>query len=265
MTTRWRTAVIAGIAAATATVAASAWAASRGDEPASAQDTTVPDTTAPDGSGTDEGDDDRRTIAVSGHGSVDVTPDIAHLEMGAQATAPTSQEALDQVGTKSRALVDSLKALGIAARDIQTSGLNLWPQYDNNGQQITGYQGSVSVSVTARDLDSLGTVIDGVSALVGDNLTLGGIWFDYDDPEAVMAEARTAAIANARERAAQYAAAAEAEVGDILRIDETVSGGPVPFEEFGRFAADEAAAAEVAIEPGRQELSVDVSVVFEMA
>jgi uncharacterized protein YggE len=263
MTTRWKTAVIAGIAAATATVAASAWATSRGDEPASAQDTTVPDTSAPAGTGTD--DEGRRTITVSGHGSVDVTPDIAHLEMGVQATAPASQEALDQVAAKSETLVESLKALGIAARDIQTSGLNLWPQYDNDGQQITGYQGSVSVSITARDIDELGTVIDGVSALVGDNLTLGGIWFDYDDPESVLADARTAAIANARERAAQYAAAAGADVGEIVRISETVAGGPVPLEaEFSRASAGDVAA-DVAIEPGRQELSVDVSVVFEMS
>jgi uncharacterized protein YggE len=261
MTTNWKTVVIAGVAAATATVAMSTWAG-RDDAPAAAQDSSVPSTT-PGGSG-DEGDEPRRTISVNGNGTVDVTPDIAHLDMGVRAVADKSQDALDQVGTKSKALVDSLKGLGIAEEDIQTSGISLWPQYGETGEQITGYEASVSVSVTARDIDRLGEVIDGVSTFVGDDLTLGGIWFDYDDPEAVLEQARADAIANARERAAQYAEAAGAEVGEITHISETVTGGEVfPLSDM-RVAAAEGAA-DMAIEAGTQELSVDVAVVFEMS
>ena len=78
----------------------------------------------------------------------------------------------------------------------------------------------------------------------------------------MLGEARTAAIENARVRAEQYAAAAGTEVGEILRIIETSAQVPIPFD--GEFAADEAARASVAIEPGTQDLAADVTVVFAM-
>ena len=134
--------------------------------------------------------------------------------------------------------------------------------FGSNGQEITGYQASTSVNVTVRDVEAVGPVVDGLKAFVGEELTLGGISFSYDDPEAVLAEARTAAIENARVRAEQYAAAAGTEVGEILRIIEgSAPQTPVRSTEF---AADEAARAQVAIEPGTQDLAADVTVVFAM-
>ena len=82
-----------------------------------------------------------------------VVPDTADLMAGVQAQAATATEALDTVGTKSQALIDTLKDAGIAAEDIQTSGLNLYPTYGNDGQQITGYQASTSVTATIGDVE----------------------------------------------------------------------------------------------------------------
>ena len=70
------------------------------------------------------------------------------------------------------------------------------------------------------------------------------------------------AIANARVRAEQYAEAAGAEVGDILRIVEGSVSDPVVFREAAPMAAD---ASGVAIAPGSQDLSADVTVVFAMS
>ena len=78
----------------------------------------------------------------------------------------------------------------------------------------------------------------------------------------MLGDARTAAIENARTRAEQYAEAAGTEVGEIVRIVE--GSPPQVFPVDAGFAADEAARASVAIEPGTQDLAADVTVVFAM-
>lgn len=259
MTTRWKTAVAAAGGAAVAAVAVIGLSGRAGDD---AGAVVPPDTTTAPPLSTGDDDTSRRTITVNGHGTVSVVPDTADLSTGVQAQAATATEALDTVGTSSQALIDTLRAVGVAEDDIQTSGLNLWPTFGNDGQRITGYQASTSVTATVRDVTKVGEVVDALKGLVGEQLTLSGITFSYDDPEAVLAEARAAAIANAKVRAEQYAAAAGADVGDIVRIVEGNVSDPIV---FARSAAPEMAAdSSMAVAPGSQDLAADVTVVFAM-
>jgi uncharacterized protein len=257
MNTSLKIAMVSAVSACVAAVAAITLAGG-GTETATA--TVPPDTTEPTETATE--DPMERSITVTGHGTVKVTPDVADLWLGVQTTADTGDAAMSTIETKSQELVNTLKELGIAAADIQTSNLSLYPNYGQNGRTINGYSASVDVSVRARQIDRIGELLDSVQGLVGDELTIGGISFTYENPEAVMEQARVAALENARARAGQYAAAAGAEVGEIVKIVETPSGGPIPYMMEAR--AEAAADSGVAIEPGSQELAVDVSVVFEM-
>jgi uncharacterized protein len=259
MSNRWKLAIVGAVSAVVAVMALSTWAS----EPADATPdttTTVPAPAPEEGGAAATGE---RTITVSGHGTVSVVPDTADLMAGVQAQAATATEALDTVGTKSQALIDTLKGSGIAAEDIQTAGLSLFPTYGNDGQNITGYQASTSVTATIDDVAKVGDVVDALKGLVGDQLTLQGVSFSYQDPEAVMADARTAALANAKVRAEQYAAAAGVELGGVLRIVETSVASPVMYRELAA-PAPAADASKVAVEPGSQDLAADISVVYEM-
>jgi uncharacterized protein YggE len=259
MSNRWKLAIAGAVSAAVAAVAVialSAWAS----EPAAATPDTTTTVPAPGGDGATTGE---RTITVSGHGTVSVVPDTADLMAGVQAQAATATEALDTVASKSQALIDTLKGTGIAAEDIQTAGLSLYPTYGNDGQNISGYQASTNVTATIDDVTTVGDVVDALKSLVGDQLTLQGVSFSYKDPEAVMADARTAALANAKVRAEQYAAAAGVELGGVLRIVETSVASPVMYRELAA-AAPAADSAKVAVEPGSQDLAADISVVYEM-
>jgi uncharacterized protein YggE len=257
MTSRWKIALASAAGAAVAAVAVIALSDRAFDDAGA-----VPDDSVPSASET-TGEAGERSITVSGHGTVQVIPDVANISAGVQANADSAVEAMDTMGTQSQALVDTLKGLGIAEEDIQTSGLSLWPTFGNDGQSVTGYQASTNVNVTIRDVDSVGEVVDALKGFVGEQLTLGGISFSYDDPEAVLGEARVAAIENARTRAEQFAEAAGTEVGEILRIVESTVPTPIFAREV---AADMAQAApSVAIEPGSQDLAVDVTVVFAMS
>jgi uncharacterized protein YggE len=258
MSTRWKTALAAAGGAAVAAVAVIALSG-RASEDAGA--TVPPDptpSTTPVEATTGDG-----TITVNGHGTVTVVPDTADLSAGVQAQADTATAALDTVATGSQELVATLEDAGIAAEDVQTSGLSLWPTYGDDGQRITGYQASTSVTATIRDIDQVGAVVDALKGSVGEELTLNGITFSYDDPEAVLQEARAGAIANATVRAEQYAAAAGVEVGDIVRIIEGSVSDPVVFREMaaGAPAADQS----MAVAPGTQDLAADVTVTFAMS
>jgi uncharacterized protein len=206
-----------------------------------------------------------RTITVSGQGSVTVKPDTANLSVGVQATADTATAALDQANRSGAALIAALKDAGVRADDISTGSVSLYPQYTTNNK-ISGYQASNSVNVKVRDIDRAGPVIDAAAKAAGDNVTIGGIWFSVDDPEAVMSAARADAISNAEKRAGEFASAAGATVGPVVQISEVGVQSPQPM--YYQYAADMAGATSEAaptpIEAGSQDLTVTVTVVYEL-
>jgi len=156
----------------------------------------------------------------------------------------------------------ALRRAGIAERDIQTSSLSVWPEYGGEGEEITGYQASNTVTVRTTDLEGLGGLIDQVSNEAGDQFRLDGVAFSVDDPDAALADVRADAIANAKTKAGQFVTGEDVEVGEIRTIIESGSEMPIVFDEM-RAAAD-ASGESVPIEPGSQELVVNVTVVFEL-
>ena len=209
---------------------------------------------------------DERTITVSGHGTVSVVPDIADLMAGVQAQAATATEALDTVGTKSQALIDTLKGVGHRRRGHPDVRPQPVPDVRQRRPTITGYQASTSVTATiARRADRSATVVDALKALVGEELTLQGVSFSYDDPEAVMADARAAAIANAKVRAEQYADGRRrrGRRGAADRRGERGAAGDVPGAGRRR-APPRPTRPRSPSSPGSQDLAADVSVVYAM-
>jgi uncharacterized protein YggE len=88
-----------------------------------------------------------------------------------------------------------------------------------------------------------------------------GISFSVENPEALLDQARKAAMENARTRATQLAEASGAAVGDVLVISENIAAQPIPMPIMAR-AEDVAMAQAAPVQPGEQTLSVDVQVTF---
>jgi uncharacterized protein YggE len=230
--------------------------------PTSGSGAATPDTQSDDDQpvGDDQAVGDGRTITVTGQGRTTVKPDIAHVNMGVRVTGESAQAVLAETNEKATALIAALKALGVADDDIRTSGISIHQQYGPNGP-TAGYEAMNMVDLTIRDLSRAGEIIDGGAAFAGDAITLGGIWFSVADPEAVMADARADAIANARKRSAEYADAAGLTVGDIVSISE--SGPAFPGGPTAAMTAD--TAASVPLQAGTTDLTATVTVVFRMS
>jgi uncharacterized protein YggE len=204
------------------------------------------------------------SITVNGEGKINVKPDTASVNLGVQAIAPTATEALSQANSSATALIAALKAAGISDNDIATSGLSIYPQYGSSGNVITGYQASNGVTVTVRDITQTGPVIDAAAAAAGDHITIGGVSFFVDDTEALIGAARADAINNAKKRAGEYAAAAGVSVGGVMQISEVAINNPVPQFYASAASADVGAGASTPIQTGTQDLTVSVTVVYQL-
>ncbi|MFV9505598.1 MAG: SIMPL domain-containing protein [Oscillochloridaceae bacterium umkhey_bin13] len=203
-----------------------------------------------------------RQVTVFGRGEVRVAPDMATVQIGVETSAPTTQEALAQNSAQAQAIIERVRQLGIAERDVQTSGFNIYPTYDEQGRSVTGYTVSNMVLVTIRDLDQAGALLDQV-VQAGANRVYG-VSFGISDPAEAEAQARAAAMQNARERAEQLAQGGNASLGAVLVISEAIGSGPVvPFPVVMADKAMEGGMA-VPMQAGEQVVSLQIQVTYEL-
>lgn len=202
-------------------------------------------------------------LSVSAQAEARRVPDIARVSTGVVTQAADANAAMRANAEQMAAVVAAIKRAGIAERDIQTSGVNLNPQYryaENQPPTITGYQASNTVDITVRDLARLGPILDALVA-VGAN-QINGPTFDVDDKESAYDEARRSAIELAQKRARMYADALGMRVRRIVSISEGGGmGPPMPMMAMARM---EKSAADTSISPGENVLSVNLDVVFEL-
>ena len=198
-------------------------------------------------------------------GEVSRVPDLALINAGVVTRAATASQAIAQNAQQMSRVVAALKRAGVAERDIQTSSINLNPEYryaENQPPVLTGYQASNQVTVRFRDIEESGEILD---ALVAEGANqINGPTLTIDKPEAALDEARAAALKTAQTRAETYARALGKRVVRILSISE--GGGMVPpMPVYATMRGFDAAQAQsTKIVPGEQTLSVSLSVTFEL-
>jgi hypothetical protein len=184
------------------------------------------------------------------------------VTMGVQTIDPSAQAALQRNNERAAALIAALKAQGVQAKDIQTVDLNVSPNFDKNSH-VTGYSASNTVTAKLRDLSKAGKVIDAAALTAGEDVRLQGVSFSIENTSALVAKARADAIKDALAQGKQLATAAKVTLGPIRTIDDTGTLLPQP-QMFSGATATRQAADSIAVEPGSQQLSVDVTVVFDI-
>lgn len=203
------------------------------------------------------------TLTLSATSEVQAAPDIAVIGAGVVTQAAEAQAALSANSEKMVRVVAALRKAGIAERDIQTSGLNVQPQFrfeQNQPPILTGFQASNRVQVTLRDVKNTGRVID---ALVKEGANqIDGPDFRVANPEPLLDRARSEAVKRARTRADLYADAAGLSVKRISAISEGFEQRqPMPKV---RMMAMEASADAAPVAPGEVSLSATVTMEFEL-
>jgi uncharacterized protein len=204
-----------------------------------------------------------RLLTVTGEGEVKAKPDQASLSAGVVTEGKTAAAALAANSRAMNAVFDTLKRLGIPERSIQTSEISVQPQYPNDSRvprRITGYQASNTVSVTVDDLDKLGPALDALASS-GAN-SLGDIGFGLRDPKPLEAQARTAAVRDATQKAETMARAAGVSLGPIAWIAEGAGAEPVPLGR--RMLAPMAMKEATPVAAGEETVSATVTISWEI-
>jgi len=204
---------------------------------------------------------DNSGIFVSGTGKVRLKPNIGTASIGVEITAGTLAEATTQANAKMNAIVEKLKGLGIAEKDIQTTNYSISPLTQQTKPGVTptisGYRVNNQVSITIRKIDDAGKVLDAMVAAGANNIY--GISFGVDDPTPYQQQARAAAIKDAQDKAAQLAKAANVALGKVISISE---GSAAPGPVLRAAAPMGGGAAEVPVETGELEINVSVDLRF---
>lgn len=196
-------------------------------------------------------------VTVTGSGSVRAVPDRASFAFGVETQAPTARAALTANSAAIEKVIAALRAGGVAAADLQTAQVSLFPRTDERGSAIVGYTASNTVSATIRELGRAGAVVDaaveaGANTVSGPSLTRG-------DTSALYRQALRAAVADARTKAETLADASGRTLGGVTAMVETGTATPMPV------AARDAVESSVPIVPGTQTVEASVSVTFALS
>ena len=200
-----------------------------------------------------------RYITTSGNGTVSVIPDAVRVSASVSVLGATSKAALATANTTSVAVRKALTANKIAARDIATQSISVFPEYsypDNSTPVISGYRASQSFSITVRAAATAGAVIDAIVDAGGANVMINGASPFVLDNEKATDLARAAAVKSARAKAASYAKLLGVKLGRVVFLNEQSS--PNPFPVFGVTAKAEDSATQIDL--GQQEVIVLVTV-----
>jgi uncharacterized protein YggE len=195
-----------------------------------------------------------RSVTVTGSARAQVRPDRATVNLGVQAHGPTAAEAMAVAAQRAGAVIAALRTLGAGDRDLRTAALNLW--FDQHERRYVATN-QLGVTVPA---DAVGEHIDAAARAAGDQFTLNGVSFAVSDPTPHLAPLRADALADARAKATELAAAEQATIGPVLTIVEGGGGAAIPFPK-ARMAME---AMSMPVESGAEALTLTVTVTYEL-
>jgi len=211
----------------------------------------------------------RRTLAVTGTAEVSVQPDICYISFGAETFHKKSaREAYRANAELMAALSAAVKATGIAAKDIQTSGFTVTPQYryeDATRKRLfDGYRVYHSLDVNVRDLERPSAVLD--AGMNAGATQVNNVTFAVENPKKYTADARVEAVKAAQAKAQTMADLTGVKLGKPITISESEPGGWGQYYAQANVALDRAAGAEdtPSLQPGEFKLTRTVYITYEV-
>lgn len=206
------------------------------------------------------------TISVTGTGTALGAPDVAYVDLGVDMVSGNVGQAVSESNRTMNKVIDAIVQAGIAKEDIQTIGFSVYPEDRTDPQtgQPTGervYHAQNLVHITVRDIAAddtkVGKVID--AGLAAGANSVQSVSFGVLDTSALEAEARTKAIADAKNRAQQLAEGLGVTLGKPTIISESMGG--IPMWETAAFAGGKGGGG-TPISAGQLTVSLQVNVTF---
>ncbi|KRF16258.1 SIMPL domain-containing protein [Nocardioides sp. Soil796] len=219
----------------------------------------------------DEGDGaaTQRQMTMVGTGTATAVPDQISFTVSVSHLDPDLETALAEASATMKVVLDRLEEHGVTAKDMQTTGLSMNREYDypSYGSPVfKGYRVNQKARVLVPELKEGGKAITAAVDAGGNRVRVSNIDLEVSDREAVLAEARKAAVEQATAKAEEYADAAGQDLGDVVTLKEVSTSTPstelLDMQSYRMAASD--LAAKVPIRAGEDELAVRVQVVWQL-
>ena len=199
-------------------------------------------------------------IVTTASGEATVIPDRGVITFAVETRASTAAAAAGDNARRQKRVIDAIRARGVAAERISTSGYSVLPdeRYDDGQRRVVGYIARNAVVVDVHQIDQVGTLID--TALGAGSNMVSGLRFYSTRFEEVRRSALQQAIERARGDAEVIARAAGGSIGEALELSTNEAGTPRPMMEYAdaRLASANAAP-DTPISVGEQKVTVSVT------
>jgi|GEM_PF-707810 len=222
-------------------------------------------------------------FTVQGSGTAKAMPDQAQISFTVTKTAPKLDDAQNEANTASNSIVNDLQKAGIQKNNIQTGNYNSHPNYaennspntisairpipvppSGNSTEIVSYTVDENVNVTVRDISKANDVIDIATKGGAENIYGPNFSFSESQQQKLADQARTAAIANAKQKAEKIATEAGIRLGKVLSVQENSAPYPIrPLTMDAKTESGAAGSAPTQINPGEDTATEDITLSFE--
>jgi uncharacterized protein len=201
-------------------------------------------------------------LTVQGTGEASAAPNVLTVSIDIDVTQSDAQASLVADNDRAAAVTAVLEQGGVALKDVQTSNVSIQPQYNLTGL-ITGYEMTNTITAKLRNFARAGSVLDDLAAAAGNATRIDSLTFSIEDPRGIEDQARTDAVHQAVSHAQAMARASGERLGPVCSLSDTST--PIYPEQFYGDAASAAPrASAVPLQPGTQQESAQVSIVYAL-
>ena len=199
------------------------------------------------------------TVSVVGEAAIRTQPDEAFLSITLSAVHESPGPALADVAKRSESLATMLDELGISRDDRSTTGVTVTEEFDHTeqGRRSLGHRATASLSVRVADAELIGRVMMRSSGEL--DARIAGPSWRVSQRHPAWLEAASQAAANARTKAAAYAAGVDARLGPLLKLSESDNSYGVPQAARAAFGG-----ADMHVDAGQQEVTASIHATFEL-
>lgn len=206
---------------------------------------------------------DSRTVEVTGTATVKAEPDEFVFNPLYQFKSDDKEAALQQMSAKSETIVKKLKELGLSDHQIKTNSSGYEDGIYLPAKSVDSTTYTLNLTITAGNRETAQKVQDYLVSTKPVGTVSPYATFSKAKQKELESKARDEAISDARSKAEQSARNLGFAIAAVKSVvDGQGFGGPVPLYGRDITATTDSAAPSLEVQPGENELSYAVTVVY---
>ncbi|MBA3757328.1 SIMPL domain-containing protein [Candidatus Saccharibacteria bacterium] len=207
----------------------------------------------------DSSSSSRRKITISGEATVKAEPDEFVFNPS------YNRKTLTEITTLTQEIISKLKSLGVTDKQIKTNANSYDKPELISPTPVPDGSSTITFTITLSSKELSQKVQDYLVTTDPSGSITPYPSFSTQKRKQLEDDARSKAIADAKSRANKTAAGLDAKIGKVIEVKEgNLGGGVYPLYDIAEGRDGASSSKSLPIQPGENELSYSVEVVFEL-